>query len=306
MTQTTFSVGWRENLGRVGVWTRQLDAQPGTVAEAAVAEIEALGYPTVWIPEAIHREVISHASLLLAATRSIVIATGIARVHARSPQATALAQRFIAERFPGRFLLGLGVSHPMVVERMLGQVYGPPLATMRHYLDALDATPGGSAVAANATPRVLAALGPQMLALAATRAAGAHTYLAPVAHTAWAREVLGPDVLLAPAIKVVLTSDGREGARVARASVTPTVRVPAYRDNLLRFGFTTDDLAGELSDRLVDELVAVGDVDAIVARVRAHLVAGANHVGVEVLTGDDTTVPLDAWRRLAPALTEFE
>jgi len=293
-------------VGRVGVWTRQLDMQPGAVAEAAVAEIEALGYPALWIPEAIHREVISHASLLLAATRSIVIATGIARVHARSPQAAALAQRFLAERFPGRFLLGLGVSHPMVVERLLGQTYGPPLATMRNYLDAIDATPGGAAVAADATPRVLAALGPQMLALAATRAAGAHTYLAPVGHTAWARKVLGPGVLLAPAVKVVLTSDRREGARVARMSVTPTVRVPAYRDNLVRFGFTTDDLAGELSDRLVDELVAIGDVDTVVGRVREHLDAGADHVCVEVVTGDDTTLPLDAWRRLAPALIELE
>jgi probable F420-dependent oxidoreductase len=282
-----------------------LDKQPGAVAQDTVAELESLGYSALWIPEASEREVISHATLLLAATESMVIATGIARVHARSPQATALAQRFLAQRFPGRFLLGLGVSHPPVVERMLGQVYGSPLTTMRDYLDAMEATPGGAPVDASTAPTVLAALGPKMLALAAERTAGAHPFLAPVAHTASARGVLGPEPLLAPAIKVVLTDDRAEGAAIARGAVQPTSRLPAYRDNLLRSGFTEDDLAGDLSDRLVDALVAVGDVDAIAARVREHLDAGADHVGVEVLTGDDTTVPLDAWRRLAPALASL-
>jgi probable F420-dependent oxidoreductase len=142
-----------------------------------------------------------------------------------------------------------------------------------------------------------------MLALAGERTAGAHTYSAPVTHTAWAREVLGPHALPAPAIKVVLTDDRAEGAALARVSVKPTPRLPAYRDNLLRSGFTEDDLSGDLSDRLVDALVAIGDVDAIAARVEEHLDAGADHVCVEVLTGDDTSVPLDAWGRLAPALT---
>ena len=292
-------------LGRAGLWTRQLDKQPGAVAQDTVAELESLGYSTVWIPEASEREVISHATLLLAGTQSIVIATGIARVHVRSPQATALAQRFLAQRFPGRFLLGLGVSHPPVVERMLGQVYGPPLATMRNYLDAMDATTGGTPVDASTAPTVLAALGPKMLALAGERAGGAHSFLAPVAHTASARDLLGPDPLLAPAIKAVLTDDRAAGTAIARGSVQPTSGLPAYRGNLLRSGFTEDDLSGGLSDRLVDALVAVGDVDAIVARVREHLDAGADHVCVEVLTGDDTTVPLDAWCRLAPALTEL-
>jgi probable F420-dependent oxidoreductase len=188
---------------------------------------------------------------------------------------------------------------------MLGQVYGPPLATMRNYLDAMDATTGGTPVDASTAPTVLAALGPKMLALAGERAGGAHSFLAPVAHTASARDLLGPDPLLAPAIKAVLTDDRAAGTAIARGSVQPTSGLPAYRGNLLRSGFTEDDLSGGLSDRLVDALVAVGDVDAIVARVREHLDAGADHVCVEVLTGDDTTVPLDAWRRLAPALTEL-
>ena len=287
------------DLGRVGIWTRQLDAVPGAAAQSAVAELESLGYRSVWIPEAMRREVVSHATMLLAGSSTIAVVTGIARVHARSPQAAALAQLLLTERWPGRFVLGLGVSHPPVVERMLGQTYGPPLATMAGYLDAMDATVAATASDAAAPPRLLAALGPKMLALAAQRAAGAHTYLAPVEHTAWARAELGPDAFLAPAVKVVLDDDPERADAVGRWSVGPPSRLPAYRDNLARFGFD----ATETSDRLIDALVATGGVDAVVARVTDHLDAGADHVCVEVLTGDDTTVPMDAWRALAPALT---
>lgn len=291
-----------ERLGRVGIWTRQLDMLSGGSAERAARDLESMGYPTLWIPEAVHREVLSHATLLLAATQRLILATGIARVHERSPHACALTERFLHERFPGRFVLGLGVSHPIVVERVLGQEYGPPVATIRSYLDAMDATRGGSRLAPGAGPRVLAALGPRMLALAAERSDGAHTYLAPVSHTAWARELLGEAALLAPSIKVVLTADRAEGLLIARASVLPTIASPAYRANVLRSGFEIDELDGNLSDRVVDALVAIGDETAIASRIQEHLVAGADHVCIEVLTGDDTTVPLEAWRRLAPAV----
>jgi probable F420-dependent oxidoreductase len=308
-------------LSRVGLWTRQLDAHPGAVAAHAAAELEGLGYRTLWIPEAQHREVLSHATLLLAATQTITIATGVARVHARSPQASALAERFLNERFPGRFILGLGVSHPLVVERVLGQVYGSPMATMRAYLDAMDATSGGSPVPAGSghglaagsgnglaagSGRVLAALGPRMLALAAERTAGAHTYMAPVAHTRLARRIVGPDALVAPVIKAVLTGDMAAGRAISRWSLQPALTLPAYRANVLRSGFTADDLDSGLSDRVVDALVAIGDDQSIATRVREHLDAGADHVCVEVLTGDDTSLPMDAWRRLAAALTELD
>jgi probable F420-dependent oxidoreductase len=288
-------------LGRVGIWTRQLDAQHGTVAEKAVAELESLGYRSVWIPEAVHREVISHATALLAATSSISVATGVARVHERTPHSVALAQRFLTDRFPGRFVLGLGVSHPLIVERVLGQTFEHPLATMRAYLDDIDATRGGSAETTPAL-RVLAALRPRMLALAAERAGGAHTYLSPVEHTAWARGILGTGPALAPAIKVILAADHEDPVDLARMSIQPSLRLPTYANSLLGFGFNDEDLAGGLSDRLVHALVAIGDVDAVVRRVDEHLAAGADHVCVEVLTGDDTTLPLEAWRRLAPAL----
>jgi probable F420-dependent oxidoreductase len=291
-------------LGRVGIWTRQLDEQHGTVAETAVAELERLGYRSVWIPEGIHREVISHATALLAATESITIATGVARVHARAPYAAAMAQRFLAERFPDRFVLGLGMSHPLIVERLLGQKFERPLATMRAYLDAMDATRAGPSTTTDA-PRVLAALRSKMLALASERAAGAHTYLSPVEHTAWARDILGPGALLAPAIKVVLEADHDDPLAVARAALKPSLRLPTYAASLLEFGFDDEDLAGDLSERLVRALVAIGDEDAVLRRVEEHLAAGADHVCVEVVTGDDTTVPLEAWRRLAPALTSL-
>ncbi len=292
-------------LGTVGLWTRQLDAGPIAQAQDTVAELEALGYSSIWIPEAVHREVISHASLLLSATKSIVVATGVARVHARSPQAAALAQRALCERFPGRFLLGLGVSHALVVERVMGQIYGSPLATMTEYLAAMDATRGGSVLPAGAAPRVLAALGPKMLALAAANSHGVHTYVAPVAHTRWAREQLGPDLALMPAIKAVLTTDVAAGRSMATKAVAPTLSMPAYRQNLLRSGFTEADFDGGVSDRVIDALVAIGDVDAIETRVREHLDAGATHVCVEALTGDDTAVPMDAWRELASAFAEL-
>lgn len=290
------------DLGPIGIWTRQLDAIDPVSAEAAVAELETLGFRALWLPEARFREIISHSTMLLAGTHSITVATGIARIHSRSPQATSLAQRLLAERFRERFVLGLGVSHPQVVEGMLNQPYGSPLATMRDYLDAMDATPDGASAAGAPVPRLLAALGPKMLSLAAERAAGAHTYMAPVAHTKWARELLGSEPYLAVAVKAVLTPDPEQGADIARWSIKPTSRAPAYRANLARFGFTDEDLRGQPSDRLVDALVAVGDVEAIIARVREHLEAGANHVCVEVLTGDDNTVPREAWRQLSAQL----
>lgn len=302
--QLTTAVGGHVDVGRVGIWTRQLDGVSGAAAQEAVCELEALGYRSVWIPEAQRREVVSHAALLLSASTSIVVATGIARVHARSPQATALAQRLFDERFPGRFLFGLGVSHPVIVERLMGQIYGPPIATMTSYLDALDAT-NRAAGAPEASTRLLAALGPKMIALAGERANGIHSYLVPVEHTAWARDVMGPEAFIAPAVKVVFGSDHDRTAAIAGGSLAPTTRMPAYRTNLARFGFTDDDMGKQPSDRLIDALVCCGGVEAITTHIRRHLDAGANHVCVEVLTGDDTTVPMDAWRELAPALTEM-
>jgi probable F420-dependent oxidoreductase len=294
------------NLGSAGLWTRALDIVPGGRAQEAVAELADLGYRAVWIPEAMEREALSHATLLLAGSRSIVVATGIANIYARAPQTTALAQRLLDQTFPGRFLLGLGVSHAMVVERVLQQSYSSPLQRMAAYLEAMDAMvvgqQGGSPVNG---PRVLAALGPKMLTLAKERSLGAHTYMAPVDHTAWARGILGSGPLLLPAIKAVLDKDAQRARELAASALGPTLRAPVYRENLRRFGFGDEDVSSGPSARLIDALVARGGVEDVVERVRAHLHAGADHVCVEVVTDDGQALPSVAWRELAPALTRL-
>jgi len=289
-------------LGRVGIWTHHLDAQPAAQARESVAEIEELGYGALWLPEAFSRDPLVSAALFLDATERLVLATGIATIYGRDATSMACGQKTLAEAFPGRFLLGLGVSHVPAIEGMRGHTYGPPLATMRAFLDGMDATPY-LAVAPETEPlRVLAALGPKMLALAAERASGAHPYFVPVEHTAIAREVIGAGPILAPEQKVVLETDPTAARAVARAAMAIYLGLPNYTNNLIRLGFTEDDLAHGGSDRLVDAIVAWGDDAAIRARIDAHHDAGADHVCIQVLPRPGEASPLDGWRRLAPAL----
>ena len=181
------------NLGRLGIWTYQLNYQPTTKVREVVAELEELGYGTLWIGEAAYREPLTHAGLLLSSTERMVIATGIANIWARDPFTMTAAQLTLAEAHPDRFLLGLGVSHARLVEGVRGHEYRQPLAKMRTYLDAMDeAATAYRAVKPATPPRVLAALGPRMLELSAERADGAHTYLVTPEHTAKARAQLGP------------------------------------------------------------------------------------------------------------------
>jgi probable F420-dependent oxidoreductase len=288
------------DLGRVGIWTRELDALPTIRAQAIAADLEGWGWPTLWLPEAGARDGLTHATLQLSATERIIVATGIARIHAHGAWATALTQLQLEDRFPGRFLLGLGVSHPAVVERLHGASYAHPLQQMSGFLDTLDTVQQKSSPRPESRlPRVLAALGPKMLQLAGTRTSGAHTYMAPVSHTEWARATLGTGPMLAPAVKVVFTTDAAAGRDIARGALIPTTKVPAYRSLLLRHGFSEDDLAPPLSDHVVDSLVAIGDEDVIAKRVQEHLSAGADHVPVEVLPADPSGPPIAEWQRLA-------
>jgi probable F420-dependent oxidoreductase len=290
------------NLGRVGIWTGYLNTQPSAEAGATVAELESLGYGTLWLPEAFSRDPLVSAGLFLAATERIVLATGIATIYGRDATSMACGQKTLAEAFPDRFLLGLGVSHLPAIEGMRGQTYGPPLATMRAYLDAMDAVPY-LAVAPDREPlRVLAALGPKMLALAAERASGAHPYFVPVEHTAIAREILGSGPILAPEQKVVLETDPVAARAVARQAMAIYLGLPNYTNNLLRLGFTDDDLADGGSDRLVDAIVVWGDEETIATRVQAHHDAGADHVCIQLLAPSGGLRPIEGWRRLAPAL----
>jgi probable F420-dependent oxidoreductase len=294
---------WAQRLGRVGVWTGQLDFSSADVVRAAAAEVEALGYGSLWTGEAVGREVLSAAQLLLAATDTLVIATGIANIWARDALATAAGQLTLGEAYPDRFVLGIGVSHKPLLD-VRGEDYRQPLAFMRDYLDAMD---GGydvyrAAKPAHRPPRLLAALGPKMLELAGARADGAHTYFVPPEHTARAREILGPDKLLVPEQVCVLSEDASVAREIARRHTTSYLRLANYTTNLERFGFEAADFADGGNDRLVDTICAWGDIDAVAARVRAHLDAGADHVAVQVLVDDRRGLPRREWAELAPAL----
>jgi probable F420-dependent oxidoreductase len=290
------------DLGRVGIWTFVLDLQPVARARELAAEIEELGYGAIWVPDAVGRDPLVHAALLLGGTKHTVIGTGIAQIYGRDPMSMAAGWKTVTEAFPGRFVLGLGVSHQPMVEGLRGQTYGPPLTAMREYLDRMDASMYLAAEPPEPPRRVLAALGPKMLTLAGERADGAHPYNVPPEHTARAREILGPGKLLAPEQAVLLETDSAVARRIARAHLAIYLDLPNYMNNLRRFGITDDDLVDGGSDRLVDTLVAWGDADAIRARVQQHLDAGADHVAVQVLEEQRATVPMDDWRELAPAL----
>jgi probable F420-dependent oxidoreductase len=292
------------DLKSVGIWTGQLDYQPASRAREAVAELEELGYGAVWIGEAVGREALSNAGLLLSVTRRLVVATGIANIWVRDALAMVAGQYTLAEAYPERFLLGLGVSHAPLIEEMRGHNDQRPLAAMRQYLNAMDEVVGAYRAVPPATrpPRVLAALGPKMLALAAERAQGVHSYFVPPEHTAQARNLLGHGSWLIPEQAVVLESDPELAREIARRHTSRYLRLPNYTNNLRRLGFDDEDLAGSGSDRLVDAVVAWGNEETIVSRVRAHLDAGADHVCVQVLDPDRRGLPAAQWRRLAPVL----
>jgi probable F420-dependent oxidoreductase len=291
------------DLGRAGIWSRELRYNPDRGARAAAAaELEDLGYGAIFIPDA-GGDVLGAVGHLLAATRRIAVATGVLNIWMHDPAEVASRHASLMARFGPRFLLGLGNSHAPLVEGALGVPYARPYSKMVAYLDALDT----AAAPVPAGERMLAALGPRMLSLARERAAAAHPYLVPPEHTAAAREAMGPGTVLAPEQAVVLDLDRRRGRERARAFVNDYLALPNYVRNLRRLGFTDDDLRAPASDRLVDALVAHGDEDAIAARVRAHHDAGADHVCVYVVGSGDGSgaeaLALDAWHRLAPALT---
>jgi probable F420-dependent oxidoreductase len=290
-------------LGRVGLWTAALDQLPASRACEVAAELETMGWPAIWLPEAVGRDPFVHAALLLSATERCVVATGIATIHARDPMATNSAWQALSEAFPNRFVLGLGVSHQPLVEGIRGGEYRAPLATMRAYLDRMDESLYFAAAPTEPPERVLAALGPKMLELARDRAHGAHPYLVTPEHTEQARAILGPDRLLAPEQKVVLETDPARAREIAREGLAVYIPgLPNYVNNLRRLGFTDDDFGDPISDRLVDALVAWGSVDTIEARVRAHHDAGADHVAVHVLPMTDTERAMADWWTLAAVL----
>jgi probable F420-dependent oxidoreductase len=288
-------------LGRVGLWTRHLDIQPADRVRSTVAELEELGWGSLWSWEVFGREALTNAGLLLSATRRMVVGTGIASIWARDPVAMAAAQRTLAEAYPARFVLGIGVSHAPIVDAR-GHRYDRPLEAMRAYLDAMDAAPWQGPPLAEAPVRVLAALGPRMLELAAERSAGALLYNNPPEATAAARAVVGDGPLLATEQAVVVEDDPAEARRIGREFIAFYLTLPNYVRAWERAGFGPEERADGGSDRMVDAVVAWGSPEAIAERVRAHLDAGADHVCLQVLESDPNGLPLAGWRALAPAL----
>jgi probable F420-dependent oxidoreductase len=206
----------------------------------------------------------------------------------------------LTEAFPDRFLLGIGVSHAPMVQGVHKGNYDKPYSTMVEYLHAMDNGIFFGAAPTTAPQRVLAALGPKMLKLAAERGAGAHPYFTPVEHTAFARETMGANALLAPELAVVLETDAAKAREIARKYMTTYTRLPNYTNNLKRFGFTEDEITKQ-EDRLVDAIVAWGSLDTVVAAVKGHLDAGADHVCIQVLTEKTGTLPMREWQELADA-----
>lgn len=261
---------------RLGIWTDVFDRLPiGEVRDTA-AELDELGCGALWFGETTGREALSQAGILLAATRRMVVATGVASIYAREPATAGAGQRTLSEAHPGRFLLGLGVSHPALV----GARFGPPVAAMRAYLDAMDA---GQAV--------LGSIGPRMLALAGERAKGAFPLGMPVAHTAAARKSLGTGKFLGVAMAAVLDHQRDRGRELARSSVAAFL--PNRAKSLRALGYAVD----HPDDRLVDAVVVSGGVERILARAAEHLDAGADHVALHVLAPEGRS-PLPAWREL--------
>jgi probable F420-dependent oxidoreductase len=288
-------------LGPVGIWYGGIDALPAPDARRAAQLVEELGFGALWLAEAVGREPFAAAGVLLGATERLVLATGIANIYARDPMTMAAAQRTLAEAFPGRFLLGMGVSHAHLVARVRKHDWSKPYSYMVEYLDRMDEALYFAPKPATDPGRVLAALGPKMLALSAARANGAHPYFTTPEHTREARSVMGDDALLAPEQMVVLETDPTEARRIARAGMAVYLRAPNYTRNLARLGFDETDVADGGSDRLVDAIVAWGTAEQVAARVREHHDAGADHVCVQVLRGDPA-LPEREWRELSAVL----
>ncbi|MDH3295210.1 MAG: TIGR03620 family F420-dependent LLM class oxidoreductase [Acidimicrobiia bacterium] len=292
-------------LGRVGAWSGRLQRRPTTEAVEVLAELDQLGYRSVWIPESpFGKDVLTFASVLLGsssgAAPNITVATGIAITWVRDPVAMMNAARTIGDAHPERFLLGIGISHDSTA-RARGHVYRRPVAAMADYLETMAAAGFDGHGPAWQPPVVIAALGPRMLDVAARLADGAHPFVAPPEHTAVARAALGPDKLLAVEQGVVL-ADGERARQRARTNLERFLAWPNYRRHFLRLGFDEVDLAQGGSDRLVDAVFAIGGEEAVDRRVRAHLDAGADHVCLQIVT-DDPDDELAAYRRLAAALT---
>jgi probable F420-dependent oxidoreductase len=267
-------------LGKLGVWV-SMDGMTAAAAAAFAKRVEDWGYAALWIPESRGRNALAHSSWLLANTRRLIVATGIANIYARDPMAMANGQRGLNEQSDGRFLLGVGVSHRPMVQGLRGHTYGKPVATMRAYLEAMRAAPYQAPEPREKPLTVVAALGPRMVALSGELADGAHPYNTTPEHTAEARSILGAGKVLCPEVWVLLETDPAAARRTAREALSRYLQLENYVNSWRRQGFGDDDLAGGGSQRFLDAMVAWGSEAAIRTRIQAHWDAGADHVCIQ-------------------------
>jgi probable F420-dependent oxidoreductase len=283
------------DLGTFGVWTFDFEHQPAARMRESIQELEAQGWRAFWIPELLGREALTHAGYLLASTERMHVVNGIAQIWSREARWTYGAALLLADAYPNRHVLGLG----------FGGAQRPgttPLAAMTEYLDELDAMESPNPKPQRPLRRILAAYGPKMLALARDRAAGAHTYHVNVAHTAHAREILGPDAFLGVEHAVLFESDPATARAIAREHLHPYLTTRYNVAKFRRLGYSEEEIAGGGSDRLVDDLVFWGDPDTIVEKLHAHVEAGADHVGVQVIGIEPGGSAMPYWRLLGDAL----
>jgi probable F420-dependent oxidoreductase len=282
------------DIGRIGVWSAELRFGDPEKSRIAAAELDRLGFGALWVPGGIGGDILASLDRLLDITERTTLASAIINIWKHAPAEIGDWWRGQSPARQGRLLLGLGVSHAPLI----GEAYQRPIAAMSGYIGALAAegVPGARLC--------VAAFGPKMLALSAARTAGAHPYLVTPEHTVAARAQLGPDALIAPGQAVAFETDPAKAREIARGALSVYLRMPNYIASWRRQGFSDADIE-TASDRLCDALVAWGEVDALAARVRAHLDAGADHVCVKVVRGapgGDATDLLDDWRALAAAL----
>jgi probable F420-dependent oxidoreductase len=287
--------------GSLGVWAH-IDSLSAQEAAGFAATIEELGYSALWIPEAVGRDPFTIIAYMAARTEKLVFATGIANIYARDPMAMKALRMTMEELAPGRFVLGLGVSHEHFVSGVRGHDYSKPVTTMRNYLEAMEKALYMGPEPAQEAPIVIAALRQNMLRLAAEKTSGAHPYLVTPAHTRMARELLGPKPWLCTEQMILQQHDPSRAREIARQHLGIYLDLPNYQNSLLEQGFSDEDFIDGGSDRLVDEIVAWGDETHIRARIQAHFDAGASHVCVQAFRADGEAGPdIELLRRLGPA-----
>ncbi len=282
------------DLGRFGVWTFDFEDQSAALMRESIQELEELGWRAFWIPERDGREALTHAGFLLASTRRMHVVNGIAQIWPREARWTHGASLLLADAYPNRHVLGLGVGAAKPGVNLMDALTG--------YLDELDKTVSPNPAPAAPIHRILAAHGPKMLEVARDRAQGAHTYHVNVAHTVEAREILGPDPFLGVEQAVLFETDPSAARAVAREHLAPYLAGKFNVAKFRRLGYTEDELSNGGSDRFVDDLVAWGEPDAIVGKLREHAAAGADHVAVQVIDTKPGETAMPHWRTLAAAL----